>query len=322
MYKKLGRIIIKKGKYVLWQPMMTNMIYALIPIAAASIYFFGWKSLLVIALVTAAGFATEYIFTKIYNQKVSSAVFVTCLLFALSLPPTLPVWMAIVGIVFGVTFGKMVFGGFGRNVFNPALVGRAFIYVSFPNHMNSYWADSFSGFPAGLERYASDAVTQATPMTMMKEGTLVPLKNLILGATGGSLGETCALLIFLGGLYILWKKSADYRYVVSGAVGFLLTQLIVWAAGAENALHPVYAIFSGSYLFGLFFFITEPVSGAQTKTGKWIYGFLYGFLVVIIRTFSVWREGTMFAVLLCNVFAPIMDYAIRNYKKKKKQKTA
>jgi len=309
----------KKG-LILWQPMMMRMVYALIPLMLASIYFFGWRSLLVCAIVTAAGFLTEYIFCLSYKQPVSSAVFVTALLFGLSLPPTLPLWMAVVGVVFGVTFGKMVFGGFGRNVFNPALVGRAFIYVAFPNHMNSYWFDPFRGFPAGLVRFKSalDAVTQATPMSVMKEGGSVPLQDLFFGSTGGCLGETCALLIILGGLYIIWKKSADYRFVVSGLAGFLLLQLIVFTAGAENALHPLHALFSGSFLFGLFFFITEPVSGSQTNEGKWIYGFFYGALVVVIRSFSVWREATMFAVLLANVFAPIMDFAVRERKKKRK----
>jgi len=301
--------------------MMTKVVYALLPLAAASIYLFGWKSLVVILVVTGCGFLTEYAFTKRWGQPVSSAIFVTCLLFALSLPPTLPVWMAVVGIVFGVTFGKMVFGGFGRNIFNPALVGRAFIYVAFPNHMNSFWSNSFRGFPGGLVRYASDAITQATPLTLMKKEGIVSLKDLVLGSTGGSIGESCGILILLCGIYIVWKKSADYRIVVSGIIGFFLLQLIVWMGGAQNALSPVYAFFSGSYLFGLFFFITEPVSASQTKQGKWIYGFLFGALVVIIRTFSVWREGTMFAVLLANVFAPIIDYAIRERLKKIKAKS-
>lgn len=312
----------KNPKPILWQPMMVRMLYALLPISVASIYFFGWKSLLILLVVNAVGFFTEYAFTRSWNQPVSSAVFVTCFLFALSLPPTLPIWMAVVGIVFGVTFGKMVFGGFGKNVFNPALVGRAFIYVAFPNHMNSLWAEPFRTFPAGFARYARDAITQATPMSMMKEGIQVPLSNLLVGATGGSLGETCAFLILLGGIYIVWKKSADYRIVVSGLAGFILIQVIVWAAGAQNAFHPLYALVSGSFLFGLFFFITEPISASRTNEGKWIYGFFFGAMVVVIRTFSVWREATMFAVLLANVFAPIMDYAIRDFKKKGKKKAA
>ncbi|MBN1900206.1 RnfABCDGE type electron transport complex subunit D [Candidatus Sumerlaeota bacterium] len=297
---------------------MANAFYALVPIVIASVYFFGWRSLALLVIVNIAGFLTEYAFCRVYRQPVSSAVFVTNFLFALSLPPTLPLWMAAVGVIFGLTFGKMVFGGFGRNVFNPALVGRAFIYVAFPNHTNAFWSDPFRGFPAGFAHFAGDAITGATPMTILKQGGEIPLVDLVAGFTGGSLGETCGILILLGGLYILWKKSADYRIVISGFVGFLLLQWIVWATGTQGALAPVPALFSGSFLFGLFFFITEPVSASQTNIGKWIYGFLFGALVVIIRTFSVWREGTMFAVLLANVFAPIMDLAIREIQAKRK----
>jgi Na+-transporting NADH:ubiquinone oxidoreductase subunit B len=308
----------KKTSLILWQPMMVNVLYALVPIVIASVYFFGWRSLVALVIVNIAGFLAEYIFCRIYKQPVSSAVFVTNFLFALSLPPTLPLWMAAVGVIFGVSFGKMVFGGFGRNVFNPALVGRAFIYVAFPNHMNSFWSNAFKGFPAGFAHFAGDAVTQATPMTILKQGGKIPLVDLVIGSTGGCLGETCGLLILVGGLYIIWRKSADFRIVVSGFVGFLLMQMIVRATGAQNALEILPALFSGSFLFGLFFFITEPVSASQTNMGKWVYGFLFGILVVIIRTFSVWREGTMFAVLLVNVFAPIMDLAIREIQQKRK----
>lgn len=310
----------KKKNLIMWQPMMVRMLYALAPVSVAAIYFFGWKVIFLLAICTAAAFFTEYVFCRSWRQPVSSAVFVTSVLFVLSLPPTLPFWMALVGIVFGMIFGKMVFGGFGRNVFNPALVGRAFIYVCFPNHMNSYWANAFTEFPAGLAQWGSDTITLATPMTVIKSGGAVKLWNLVIGTTGGSFGETCGILIILGGIYIIWKKSADWRIVVSGLAGFLLLQVIVVAAGAENALPVMKALFAGSFLFGLMFFITEPVSASSLREGKYIYGFLFGALVVIIRTFSVWREGTMFAVLLCNVFAPIMDYAIREYKKKKKAK--
>ena len=312
----------KKSKPILWQPMMARVMYALVPVVAASVYFFGWRSLVTLILVNIAGFLTEYIFCRVYRQSVSSAVFVTNFLFALSLPPTLPLWMAVVGVIFGLTFGKMVFGGFGRNVFNPALVGRAFIYVAFPNYMNTFWHDAVKGFPAGFAHFSGDAITQATPMAILKQGGNIPIVDLVFGSTGGSLGETCGLLVILGGLYIVWKKSADFRIVVSGFVGFLVMQIMVRATGASSALAPIPALFSGSFLFGLFFFITEPVSAAQTKEGKWIYGFLFGALVVIIRTFSVWREGTMFAVLLANIFAPIMDLAIREIRQKRKAKAS
>ncbi|HPB30091.1 MAG TPA: RnfABCDGE type electron transport complex subunit D [Candidatus Sumerlaeota bacterium] len=311
----------KKG-LVQWQPMMVRVLYALGPIALASMYFFGWRSLAALVLCNAAAFAVEYIFCRQNRQQVSSAVFVTGSLLALSLPPALPFWMGMVGAAFGVLFGKMVFGGFGKNVFNPALVGRAFIYVAFPNPMNAWWSPPFGGFPGGFAHWMPDAVTGATPMTILKEGGAQALKDLFLGSTAGCFGETCALLILLGGIYIIWKKSADYRIVLSGLAGFILLQTILRGAGISSALHPVPALLSGSFLFGLFFFITEPISASRHQTGKWIYGFFYGVMVVIIRTFSVWREAVTFAVLLANVFAPIMDYALAMLDRKSAAKKA
>lgn len=306
----------KSVPLIRWQMPMQRVLYALVPVVLASVYFFGWRSLIVLAICNLAAFFTEYAFVRREKKPVTSAVFVTGSLFALSLPPTLPLWMAVVGVAFGVTFGKMVFGGFGRNVFNPALVGRAFIYVSFPSHMNSIWTDPIRGAVGGLAAYASDAVTGATPMTLAKEGAHVPWSRLALGTTAGSLGETCALLVLLGGIYIVWKKAASYRIVLPGLAGMLILQIPLWLAGL-SPMDPVAAVLSGSYLFGLFFFITEPVSASQTDAGRWIYGACFGALVAVIRTFSSWREGVMFAVLLANMFAPIMDYAIRAIKDKR-----
>ena len=154
----------KKPALIKWQLPMKRVLYALAPIAAASVYFFGWRSVVLLAVANVAAFFTEYLFLRPYKEPVTSAVFVTGSLFALSLPPTLPIWMAVIGVVFGVAFGKMVFGGFGRNVFNPALVGRAFLYVTFPTYMNAVWAENAQGFPGGLALYATDAVTAATPL--------------------------------------------------------------------------------------------------------------------------------------------------------------
>jgi Na+-transporting NADH:ubiquinone oxidoreductase subunit B len=297
---------------------MKRVLYALVPVVIASVYFFGWRSLVTLVAVSVAGFLTEYAFTRTYKEPVTSAVFVTSFLFTLSLPPTLPLWMALVGIVFGVTFGKMVFGGFGRNIFNPALVGRAFIYVSFPVYMNSVWTEPVRGMVGGFARFAPDAVTQATPLRLLKEGAEVAWSKLLLGNTAGCLGETSAVLVILGGLYIVWKKAANYRIVVSGLIGMLLVQLIFWKSGVKGATDPVSALLSGSFLFGLFFFATEPISASQLNEGRWIYGALIGVLTVIIRTFSGWAEGMMFAILLANMFAPIMDYGLRTLRSKRK----
>ena len=308
----------KKGiPLIKWQLPMQRVLFALTPASIASIYFFGWRSLLVLAVMTVAGFFTEYCFTKYYKEPVSSSVFVSCVLYALILPPTLPLWMGIVGIVFGILFGKMVFGGFGKNIFNPALVGRAFIYVNFSVNMNNKWFEPFSGFPGGFakfaEKFSPDTITNATPLREMAAGSNVPVSDLFWGYTGGCLGETSACLLIIGGLYLLWQKTANYRIVVGCLVSALALQTILWKMGIAAASDPLRAVLAGGFMIGLFFMTTDPVSAPQTQEARWIYGVLIGLLTVIIRVFSVWPEGMMFAILLGNMFAPIMDISIKAY---------
>jgi Na+-transporting NADH:ubiquinone oxidoreductase subunit B len=306
---------------ILWQLPMKRVLYGLIPAVLASIYFFGWRSLVILAIVNAAGFLTEFIFLRPRKEPVTSAVFVTNFILALSLPPTIPYWMAALGAVVGVLFGKMVFGGFGRNPFNPAMVGRAFLYVSFGVQMTGRWAAPFRSFPGGLARFAADAATGATPLVAARAaagGHSLPWLQLLLGNIYGSFGETSALLLLLGGLYILWKKAASYQIVLGALAGFLVPQVIFWLAGIARALDPITALLSGSFVFALFFIITEPVSCSQTTgSGRWIYGALWGVVVVLIRTFAVWPEGVMFGVLFVNMFAPILDYLLKQARQRR-----
>lgn len=312
---------------VAWQPPMRRVLYALVPLAAVSVWFFGWRALVVVAVANLAAFITEFVFTRFTKAEVTSAVFVTGTLLGLSLPPTIPIWIAVVGAVFGVFFGKMVFGGFGRNVFNPALVGRIFIYVSFAVPMNARWAEpvtatagalSFPWGVGGFSRWASDALTGATPLRYLREGKPVDLLPLLWGNVAGSIGETSAVLILLGGVYIVWKKAANWRIVVSELAAFAALQGIFWLAGVRRAPDPLTALLSGSVMLGLFFMATDPISAAQTQGGRWIYGALVGALTVLIRTFSIWPEGTMFAILLGNTFAPITDWLIRQRQQRRK----
>ena len=305
----------QKKPLIMWQPPMLKVLTALVPLMLASIYLFGWRSLLNLAVVNAIGFLCEFLFARAYKQQVTSAVFVTGCLFALSLPPTVPLWMAAVGIAFGVTFGKMVFGGFGRNIFNPALSARAFLYVTFVVPMSS-WVAPFSTFPAGFSRFAADAVSQATPLDALAAGEQLRWIDLFLGTSAGSYGETSALLVLIGGLYILLRKVASHRVVLAAVGGFLALQVVFWAAGVGSAVDPVSAVLSGSFLFGALFMATDPVSASQTTNGgRWIYGLLIGLLTVLIRTFSVWPEGVTFAILLANMFAPLLNRLMRSAKK-------
>lgn len=301
----------KRTPLIKWQTPNKRVLYALIPAVIASIYFFGWRSLFLLCIVTIFGFITELCFVKAYfKEPVTSAVFVTCMLFTLTLPPTVPYWIAVIGIVFGVAIGKMAFGGFGRNIFNPALTGRAFIYISFGAFMTASWAEPIKGFPGGFLALASDAVTKATPLGTGTESYI----SLLLGNISGSLGETSAILIIIGGMYLVLKKTASYRIVLSGFIGMLIVQTALWIFRVNGALDPIRALLSGGFMLGIFFMATDPVSAAQTNTGRWIYGGLVGAISAIIRIFSIWSEGVMFAILLGNMFNPIIDYYIKQRK--------
>lgn len=312
----------KTKKLIMWQPPMIAVLKALVPLALASVYYFGWRGLLMLVACNAAAFAVEWLYLREEPMPVSSAVFVTASLLALALPPPLPIWMGMLGAAFAILFGKMVFGGFGRNVFNPALTGRAFLYLCFPIFLTSQWASPQVTGAGGFVRWTTDAVSGATPLTLQRQGTVLGWQDLLLGRKTGSIGETCAVLVVLGGLYLLWKKAANWRVVVSGFLGFLGLQTALWAGGVQGVLHPAVALLSGSFLFGVFFFATDPISGAQTDEGRWFFGAFFGALTVVIRSFSAWPEGVMYAVLLANVFTPIVDHAVREWQAAAKSRKA
>lgn len=309
-----------KKPLISWQLPMKRVLWALAPTALAGVYFFGLRVLLLYIVVHIAGFLSEYAFAKKYNQQVSSSVFVTNMLFAMIIPPALPFWMAAVGIIFGVVFGKMVFGGFGKNIFNPALVGRAFIYVTFAVYMTGMWSEPYGGMMGGLLSYSPDAVTSATVLSSAK-GTMNSIwLNAFLGNIAGSAGETSALLIILGGMYLVIKKVASREIIITTVIGLVIPQTIFWYFGVKDAVDPLTAALTGGFMLGLFFMTTDPVSAPKTDTGKKLYGLFIGLMTSLIRTFSVWPEGMMFAILLGNMLGPITDYAITEQRNKKKSK--
>jgi Na+-transporting NADH:ubiquinone oxidoreductase subunit B len=344
----------KPKKLINWQLPMKRVLYALVPIVVSGVYFFGWRSLLVVAVANVVAFYSEYAFTRREGQPVTSAVFVTGTLFALSLPPMLPLWMVALGSVFGVVFGKMVFGGFGKNVFNPALTGRAFIYISFGDYMTARcWTHPIDGLLGGLVQYANmaaDAVTRATPGSWLKysaedlvarglDPSMFSFDKLLLGNTAGVIGGTSAVLVIAGGLYLVRTKAANWRLPLTVILGFLVMHFLLTFFGvAYTATAPenmdiatrllralriaVTAICSGSILFGAFFYATDPVSAPKTDEARWMYGTVIGLLSSLITLFTVWPAGTMFAVLFANMFAPITDYAVKNVKQNKKKAKA
>lgn len=263
------------------------------------------------------------LFEKYYKKKISEAILVTCILYTMTLPPTTPYWIAVVGIIFGVVFGKEVFGGFGRNVFNPALVARAFVYVSFPEHLTIRWVKAAQGFPGGFGTYLTETiemVSQATPMLLFRDaGKTISSINLLIGNVAGSIGETSAVLIILAGIYLIYKKVASWHTMAGCFVGFVGLNSLLYLLGFSQIPNPLYGILAGGFLFGTIFMATDPVSSPKTKEGRWIYGIIIGVVTVIIRGFALFAGGMMFAILIGNTFAPIIDEGVNAYKKYKKE---
>lgn len=299
------------------QKPMTAVLVALTPAMLSAIYRFGWRSAAVLAAVTAACFFAEWTFTRKRKEPVSEAVFVTAMLLTLTLPPTIPYWIAVVGGLTAIYFGKEFFGGFGRNVFNPALVGRCFIYICFPISMTGRWGSVASGWPGGFARWSTqliDASATATPLVRLKTLGPVDLKpymDFLIGERAGCMGETAALAILLGAAYLLVRKVADWR-LMTGCVGsaFILSG-IFWLADGRTGADPLWSILAGGFLFGSVFMITDPVSASRTPAGKWIYGACVGTLTVLMRRLGVFPEGIMFAILFMNAFNPAIDIGIK-----------
>ena len=262
--------MIKLKDYFLKQKMMTRVLISLTPILLASVYFYGLRTLVLLLVVTITGILSEYGIMRLINgekAKVSEAVFVSCLLFTLTLPPSTPLWIAAVGIAFGVVFGKCVFGGFGRNIFNPALVARCFIYVSFPTYMTITWAKPFAGFPGGLLQWSGgvDAVTSSTPMILLnKEGVVTDYLRMFLGNISGSLGETSALLILLAAIYLIVTKTASWKIIVSSLASFTIFGTILYLTGVIQA-DPLFSLLSGGIMFAAVFMATDPCRRPDRK---------------------------------------------------------
>lgn len=305
------------------QAMMRKMLYSLLPVIIYSIYLFGLRILVLIAVALVCGVVAEYIIMRNINKekaKVSEAVIVSSVLFALTLPPSVPFWVAGVGIVFGIIFGKGVFGGFGRNIFNPAIVARCFVYISFPAFMTVSWTEPFTGFPGGLIRWSNavDAATNASPLILFnKTGETTNYLDLFLGRISGSVGETVALLIILCGIYLIITKTASWKSMVSCLLGFGIFSSILFFTGVTEA-DPLFSILSGGFLFGTVFMITDPVTSPKKDTARIIYGAGVGIITAVIRIFGLFAEGMMFAILIGNMFVPLLEKLLRDAKARKK----
>lgn len=296
---------------------MSMVMIAVVPSVLAGLYFFGLRLVAVIVVTYAAGLTVEALFAMIRKEGINEGFFVTGLLFPLILPPNLPLWMVALGVAFGVFMGKELFGGTGRNLFNPALVGRCFLALAYPKAMSASWVEPSHELAGRLLTWVGpsnvDALTSATPLTLAKQGQMTAVSHMFLGSVSGSAGETSAVLIILGGLFLLFTRVASWRTVVSILGSFVvLTAALVAGHKVTYPMAGMFApvmwhLFAGGLLFGAFFMATDPVTSPSTNAGKWIYGIIIGSTTVLIRNFTGYVEGVTFAILLGNIVAPILD---------------
>jgi electron transport complex protein RnfD len=309
---------------------MRNVVYALLPVCAFSVYQFGISVLALLATCTAACLLTEHVVCRLSGKPSSTSdwsVVITGLLLGLVLPPGFPLWMAVVAAIFGVGVGKMFFGGLGFNVMNPALVGRAFAQAAFTVPVTTWTPfmaeNRFTDFiPTTLTMpfmkpphigdwiasVSPDGWTGATPLALMKFDhiTTEPIQ-LLLGTTAGSAGETSALLILICGLYLVARKMMDWRVTFSVLLAAGATSGIFYMMNPAVYPDPLFTLFSGGLMLGAVFMATDMVASPVTPLGVWIYGGLIGFITVIIRLFGGLNEGVMYAILLANACSPLIS---------------
>lgn len=294
---------------------MSFVIIGLLPAAIAAVYFWGLRVLLVIAISYIFGGLVEVAFAVVRKKEIHEGFLVTGLIFPLILPPTVPLWMVAAGVMFGVIFGKEVFGGTGRNVFNAAIVGRIFLSVAFPQAMTVSWSQPFRQGLGGFFKFSADAATQATPLALFKnENVFTNYPDLFLGNSLGCIGETFRIGIILGGLFLILAKISNWRLPLAAILSVLFFSFFGNLIAPQKFAPPLFQVLSGGLLLGAFFMLTDPVTCPFTKAGKWLGGVMFGFLVVLIRGLSGYTEGVMFSILLLNVFAPLIDHMVLDVK--------
>ncbi len=278
-----------------------------------------WKVLPIIIVTYVVGLGIEIVFAQIRGHEVNEGFFVSGMLIPLILPPDIPLWMVAVAVAFAVIIGKEVFGGTGMNILNPALTARAFLFFAYPGSM--------SGDKVWISDKA-DAFTGATPLGDALVGNIGNLPHsaeMFWGMIPGSIGETSTFLIIIGALILLFVGVASWRIMFSTVLGALVMGFLfnLWGANDYMTIPPYYHLIMGGFAFGAVFMATDPVTASQTNKGKWIYGFLIGFIAVLIRVFNpAYPEGMMLAILLMNVFAPLIDHYVVEANIRKRLKRA
>ncbi len=282
-------------KQVMW-----FVVLALVPCVISAVVYFGFFQLLVIATAVAFAVGTEALIQSLMKKPVTvldgSAV-ITGLLLGLIVPPNFSLVFTAIGAVFSIAIGKMVFGGLGYNIFNPALVGRAFLQAAFPVAITT-WT---------MPHFAVDAVSKATPLAALKfDHVVTDTAPLVIGNVGGSLGETSAIAVLIGGIFLLVTGVANWRIPLSMIVGIVVFGGAVWLIDPA-APDPVFHLFAGGFLFSAMFMATDMVTSPVTGRGMWIYGICISLIIVLIRVYGGLPEGVMYSILFMNAFVPLIN---------------
>jgi electron transport complex protein RnfD len=298
---------------------MRHVVYAMLPIVAYAVYLFGLGALAVVVTATMGCFVTESIYNRLTGREQSTSDYsslITGILLGLTLPPSFPLWMTLVGSVVSILLGKMIFGGLGYNPFNPALVGRAFLQTAFPASITTWSAtfalDRFSSFPSStfafpFSKPVVDGMSGATPLAAFKfECVATGVSDLFLGGVAGSIGETSSLLILCCGAYLAIRKMLDWRI----PVGIIASAAIL--TGILHAVDPTYptplfTVFSGGLMLGAVFMATDMVTSPINPLAVWVYSAFIGMVVVVIRIWGGLPEGVMYVILLANALVPLMN---------------
>lgn len=300
---------------------MLEVVAGTLVVAAAATWYFGLSAILLMLAAVVGACGAEWLLQPAPRRGLGSlrdgSALLTGLLVALTLPPSMPLWMSFLGGSVGIVLGKTIWGGLGQNMFNPALVGRAFLQAAFPNAITTWTAPgqdfmalSSSTVAAPLLHGNVDLVTAATPLGMAKfEKHFVDLGPLLSGNTAGSLGETAAIVLLVVGVVLAIRRVFDWRLPVSTMLSAALFAGVVHLIAPESYPGPLFVLTSGGLLFGAVFMVTDPVTTPITPKGAWIYGIGVGLLVVLIRFWGGLPEGVMYAILLMNGVTPLINRA-------------
>ncbi|MEJ5352356.1 MAG: RnfABCDGE type electron transport complex subunit D [Melioribacteraceae bacterium] len=283
-------------KKVMW-----FVVLSLIPPLISGVIFFGIYQLLIVLVCVLFAAGTEAIIKKIRRKKITiddgSAV-ITGLLLGLILPPNFSLSAAALGSIFSIAIGKELFGGLGYNIFNPALIGRAFLQAAFPVAMTTWSKPNFS----------VDTISSATPLAAYKfDRVLTKLEPMIIGNISGSIGETSAIAILAGGIFLIAVGIVNWRIPLSMITGMILFSGIFWIIDPIKYPNPLFHIFAGGFLLGAFYMATDWVTSPVTSKGMWIFGFCISLIIVVIRIFGGLPEGVMYAILIMNAFVPLIN---------------